>query len=80
MSKHTLTYNADIYSAFVNVDFELDPEDFLGIENENDLIDKVYDIIYSEVNMGDVQVDLSENEIINLTEFIEEWKSLKGLK
>lgn len=79
MSKHEVIFNRYIYRASMCVEFELDPADFLHCEDEDELKNAIYDIVYSETDTGDVCVDDSEVEL-NMDNFLKEWKSLKGLK
>lgn len=79
MSKHKVIFNKYIYRASMCVGFELDPADFLHCEDEEELTDAIYDVVYSETDTGDVQIKESEVEL-DMASFFEEWKSLKGLK
>ena len=79
MSEHWVEYDRYIWRAAIHTSFELNPEDFLECEDEDELEDAIYDMIAMETETGDVQIDESESEL-KMEDFLNEWKSLKGLK
>lgn len=79
MSKHWVEYKKFIWKAYINTEFQLDPEDFLHCTDEDELKDAIYDVVYEEVDYGDISIDESKSEL-TMVDFINEWKSLKGLK
>lgn len=79
MSEHWIEFNRYIWRGFIYSELKLNPEDFLECKDEGELTDAIYDIIGMEVDTGDVQIDESESEL-KMEDFLNEWKSLKGLK
>lgn len=73
MSEHWVEFNRYIWKGFIYSELKLNPEDFLECK------DAIYDIISMEIDTGDVRIDESESELI-MEDFLNEWKSLKGLK
>ena len=72
--------NKYIYSARLYVSFELEAKNFVMYNSEEEVRDAVLDIMYDEIDYGDIDVDESENSYEGLEELIEEWKSLKNLE
>lgn len=79
MSEHWIEFNRHIWRGFIYSELKLNPEDFLECKDEGELTDAIYDIIGTEIDTGDVQIDESESEL-KMEDFLNEWKSLKGLK
>lgn len=79
MSEHWVEFNKYIWKGFIYSELELNPEDFLECKDEDELTDAIYDIVGMEIDTGDVQIDESESEL-KMEDFLNEWKSLKGLK
>lgn len=77
MSEHWVEFNRYIWKGFIHSELKLNPEDFLECKDEGELTDAIYDIISMEIDTGDVRID--ESELI-MEDFLNEWKSLKGLK
>lgn len=79
MSEHWVEFNRYFWKGFIHSELKLNPEDFLECKDEGELTDAIYDIISMEIDTGDVRIDESESELI-MEDFLNEWKSLKGLK
>lgn len=79
MSEHWVEFNRYIWKGSIYSELKLNPEDFLECKDEGELTDAIYDIISMEIDTGDVRIDESESELI-MEDFLNEWKSLKGLK
>lgn len=79
MSEHWVEFNRYTWKGFIHSELKLNPEDFLECKDEGELTDAIYDIISMEIDTGDVRIDESESELI-MEDFLNEWKSLKGLK
>lgn len=63
-------------------EMELNPSNFYDAKDEEELHDMVWDRIFDRLSSDSGRINVSEREIdYNLPqEFIDEWKSLKGLK
>lgn len=79
MSEHWIEFNRYVWRGFIYSSLKLNPEDFLECKDEGELTDAIYDIIGMEIDTGDVQIEESESEL-KMEGFLNEWKSLKGLK
>lgn len=78
MSKiYTCKIEKLLFSAWVNSELELSPQDYLFCENEYDLRDTVADDLRCSINIGDVQYKDCDVLFEIPQEFIDEWKKLK---
>lgn len=68
----------DLYSAWVESELELSPQDYLFCEDEDDLINSVEDDLRYSINIGNVQYK-DWDFIFDIPQsFKDEWKQLKS--
>lgn len=80
MSKYKCTFEKALYCAWVDSELILDPKDYILYEDEFEFMGAVREDMRDACNTGDVQWKDSDIEWHIPNEFIQEWKSLKGLK
>ena len=78
MSNYKVPYRYDVHWGFIDNQIELKPEDYLDYDDECELNDAVYDIIWDSFSVGDLDIDQAEMDFSLPQEFIDEWKRLKG--
>ena len=78
MSNYKIPYRYDVHWGFIDNQIELNPEDYLDYDDECDLNDAVYDVIWDSFSVGDLDIDQAEMDFSLPQEFIDEWKRLKG--
>lgn len=78
MSNYKVPYRYDVHWGFIDNQIELNPEDYLDYDDECELNDAVYDIIWDSFSVGDLDIDQAEMDFSLPQEFIDEWKRLKG--
>lgn len=80
MSRYKCTIERSMYSAWVEGELHLDPENYLYCDDDIDLYNAVQEELYDACNTGDVIWKDSDCDFDIPKDFIDEWKSLKGLK
>ena len=80
MSSYRCTIDRQLWSAWVESALHLDPADYLECEDVDELRDMVRDELYDSCDTGDVQWKDGDTDIEISSDFITEWKSLKGLE
>jgi hypothetical protein len=78
MSNYKVPYRYDVHWGFIDNQIELNPEDYLDYDDECELNDAVYDVIWDSFSVGDLDIDQAEMDFSLPQEFIDEWKRLKG--
>ena len=78
MSNYKIPYRYDVHWGFIDNQIELNPEDYLDYDDECELNDAVYDVIWDSFSVGDLDIDQAEMDFSLPQEFIDEWKRLKG--
>ena len=78
MSNYKVPYRYDVHWGFIDNQIELNPEDYLDYDDECELNDAVYDVIWDSLSVGDLDIDQAEMDFSLPQEFIDEWKRLKG--
>lgn len=78
MSNYKVPYRYDVHWGFIDNQIELNPEDYLDYDDECELNDAVYDVIWDSFSVGDLDIDQAEMDFSLPQEFIDDWKRLKG--
>ena len=78
MSNYKVPYRYDVHWGFIDNQIELNPQDYLDYDDECELNDAVYDVIWDSFSVGDLDIDQAEMDFSLPQEFIDEWKRLKG--
>lgn len=78
MSNYKVPYRYDVHWGFTDNQIELNPEDYLDYDDECELNDAVYDVIWDSFSVGDLDIDQAEMDFSLPQEFIDEWNRLKG--
>lgn len=80
MSKYTIEGYKDLIVAWVPIKFTVDAMEFIACEDEDDVCDAFWELVYENTDTGNVEYKDSELYNIELPEdLLKEWKRLKGL-
>lgn len=80
MSNYICSCNKHITDAELNLDLELNPSDYLWCASKLEMLDAVEEDLVEAADSGDIDIYDYDINFDIPNKFIEEWKSLKGLK
>lgn len=77
--QYKCTLERCLFSAWVESELNLNPADYLHCDSEVELEDAIWEELYDNCDTGNVHWKDSDSDIVIPPEFVEEWRSLKGL-